>query len=103
MITFINAKLYKSSINFWSAFFLAGIESFICILLSIWIFSWFEFQLPLFYLMLIITFTLLNNLKRINNKPNKQKEMGYLIGEIIAISGIYYNFIQNDIIIYTFW
>lgn len=103
LVTVINSKLYRTSVSFWSALFLAGIESFVCLLLSIWIFSWFEFQIPLFYLMLLIIFTLFNNLNRLSSKPDKQKEMGYLIGELISFPAIYYNLIQNDIIQYSFW
>lgn len=98
----IHAYIYKEKNGFWTSFFCGGLECFVLLMLSIWIFSWFNFQLPLLYVIIITIANLSNNYYRIKNRSNYNSELGYLVGELIGFPAIYANLLQSDFIAYSF-
>lgn len=98
----IHAYHYKKVNSFWNTFISGGIESFILILLSMWVFSWFNFQLPLLYVIIITLANLSNNYHRLQTRSNYNSELGYLVGELIAYPTIYFSLVQIEFIAYTF-
>ena len=96
------AYLYKEKIGFWTSITCGGLESWIIIMLSIWIFSWFSFQLPLLFVIIITLAFLSNNYHRLQTRPNYNSELGYLVGELIGFPIVYLNFIQSKIIEFHF-
>lgn len=95
LVHWLNAKIYEESPGIWTGVWLGGIESLILVLFSAWIFSWFGFSLPVFFIICISLMTLLNNYNRYSTRPNKPKELGFLIGEIVGIPIIYFQFIKE--------
>ena len=100
--TMIHAYLYKKANNFWELFISGGIECFVLVLLSMWVFSWFNFQLPLLYVIIITLAFLTNNYHRLQTRSNFNSELGYLVGELVGFPAIYFNLVQNDFITYSF-
>jgi len=100
--TMIHAYLYKKANSFWESFTYGGIECLVLVLLSVWVFSWFNFQLPLLFVIIITLAYLSNNYSRTQTRPNYNSELGYLVGELIGFPSVYFGLIQNDIITYTF-
>jgi hypothetical protein len=98
----VQVWFHKERPGFWLGFWLADIESFILVMLSRWIFSWFNFSLPIFFIIIITLLLFLNNGNRYNTRPNKPKEMGYWIGQLIGIPLIYWQVLKGDGI-FVFW
>ena len=95
IIHWLNAKIYEEPPAFWTGLWLGAIESLVLVLFSYWVFIWFRFILPLFFIICIAVMILFNNIKRYNTRPNKRKELGFLIGETVGIPAIYYQFINE--------
>ena len=100
--TMIHAYLYKKANGFWESFISGGIECFVLVLLSIWVFSWFNFQLPLLFVIIITLAFLTNNFHRLQTRSNFNSELGYLVGQLVGFPAIYFSIVQNDLIGYTF-
>lgn len=94
IVGLIHVKLYNEAPGFWNGIWLAGIESFILVHLSMWVFSWFGYTLPVFFVIVITALVLFNNFNRYNTRPNKPKELGYLISQLFGIPCIYFNLIN---------
>jgi hypothetical protein len=95
IVHWFNAWLYKESPGFWTGLWLGGFESLILVLFASWVFSWFGHVLPVFFIICISLMILLNNYNRYNTRPNKPKELGYLIGEAGGIPIVYFHFIKE--------
>jgi hypothetical protein len=95
LVHWLNSKIYEESPGLWTGLWLGGFESLILVLFSFWVFSWFGYTLPVFFIICISLMILLNNYNRYNTRPNKPKELGYLIGESGGILIIYYQFIKE--------
>lgn len=96
------AFLYKKQFGFWESFISGGIECLVLIFLSIWIFGWFNFQLPLLFIIIITLAFLSNNYYRIKTRPNYYSELGCLFGQLIGFPVIYYYFIREGMIQFQF-
>jgi hypothetical protein len=96
--------VFKHPLNFWFGISIGGVESFIIVWISIWIFNWFGFLLPIFFIILITMSYLLNNIYRCLTRWNKPKEFGYLLIQLFAILVIYYQSIKGDFDgVFVFW
>lgn len=100
--TMIHTYIYKKANSFWESFTSGGIESFVLLLMSIWVFSWFNFQLPLLYVIIISLAFLTNNYHRLKTRSNFNSELGYLVGELVGFPAIYFSMVQKDVIGYSF-
>ncbi len=104
LFTWLQAKIYKETAGFWTGFWLAGIESFILVWFSIWVFRWFGYSLPVFYVILITGILSFNNLRRYQTRTNKQKELGYFISQLVGIPFVYYQSVKEILDgVYIFW
>jgi hypothetical protein len=103
IVGLFHAKMYNEKLGFWMGVWLAGIESFILVLFSIWVFSWFSFTLPIFFIIIITALVSLNNYNRYKTRPNKAKELGYLISQLFGIPCIYLNLINVSESVFIFW
>lgn len=100
--TMIHAYLYKKANSFWESFISGGIECFVLVLLCMWVFSWFNFQLPLLYVIIITLAFLSNNYHRLQTRSNFKSELGYLVGELVGFPVIYFSVVQCEIVGYTY-
>ena len=87
--------VFKMPLNFWFGISIGGIESFIIVWSSIWIFNWFNFSLPIFFIIVITLSYLFLNIYRCLTRSNKPKEFGYLVSQSFAIPVIYYQSINE--------
>ncbi len=100
--TMIHAYIYKKVNGFWESFMSGGLECFVLILLSMWIFSWFNFHLPLLYVIIISIAFLSNNYHRLQTRSNYNSELGYLVAQSFGFLGVYLSFILNEAIPFNF-
>lgn len=92
---YMRAYLYKEPLSFWSGLWLAGINSFILVNIASWIFSWFGYTIPILFIIIITVLVFTNNLNRYNTRNNHDLELGYLVGELLAIPAIYYTYYSS--------
>jgi len=62
LVHWLNSKIYEDSPGFWTGLWLGGIESLILVLFSSWVFSWFDYTLPVFFIICISLMILFNKL-----------------------------------------
>lgn len=100
----IHVKIFNERPGFWNGIYVSGFESFIMVWFSILIFSLFEYSLPVFFIILITAGLTINNINRYYTRNNKQKELGYFVGQLGGIPIIYWisikEILQGDFI---FW
>ncbi|MCE4564358.1 hypothetical protein INQ51_08540 [Maribellus sp. CM-23] len=69
---------------------MGGIESVALVLMSIWVFSWFDLRITLLYVVIITVLVLINNINRYNTRPFKEFELGVLLGDLVGIPLMYF-------------
>jgi len=100
--TILHAYIYKKANGFWESFISGGVECFILTVLSMWVFSWFNFHLPLLYVIIITIAFLSNNYYRLQTRSNYNSELGYLVSQSIGFFCVYASLIQNEVIPFNF-
>lgn len=90
-IGFFNAKVFRHSGGFNSGLLLGSINAALFMLIMIFVFSWFGYDMPLFFAILFGVLITSNNIYRVRTRPNKMKELGGLVGEIGTIIGLFIN------------
>lgn len=86
----IHVKIFNDKPGFWNAIYVSGFENFIIVWFSILIFSLFGFSLPVFFIILITGALTYNNFYRYYTRNNKQRELGYILGQLGGIPIIYW-------------
>lgn len=103
MYLFRNKKeFYKTKILFWESFISGGLECLLLISLSMWVFNWFGFHIPLLYVIILSLGFFQNNLVRLNKRPNYNLELGYLVSQLFGFIAIYLIFLKADLITFYF-
>lgn len=103
LIAWFQNWFHQERIGFTQGIFLGGLESLIVVLFSNWVFSWFGFTLPIFFIMIITILLTLNNINRYVTRPNKKKEGGYIIGQLVGVPLVYWQLFQGSEGFFIFW
>lgn len=97
MTKFINAKLFNSI----DSFYLGLIESLflgsLFIFIMNFVFGWFNSPIPILFVAFVSISVLFNNYHRFKTRPNKNLQLGYLLGETIGIVGTYIAFFNEKV------
>jgi len=88
--SWIHVKIFNDRPGFWIGIYVSGFENFIIVWFSILIFSLFGYSLPVFFIILITGALTYNNINRYYTRTNKQKELGYIIGQSGGIPAMYW-------------
>lgn len=99
----ITTWLYNEKLGFWSGLYIAGLEAFLIVIFSRWIFGLFGYSLPIFFIIVITLFLTFNNFMRFQTKSNSSKELGYLAGHLGGIRIIYWQIVSEFDSGFIFW
>jgi len=98
----INARLLMRRFTFLDSYGTGTIECILLIFLSVWSFSWFNFELPLLYVILLTLLFASNNIYRIKTRSNLNSEFGYFVSQLIGFPGAYFILIKANAVSYSF-
>ena len=94
---FINAKLFNSI----DSFYLGLIESLflgsLFIFIMKFVFGWFNSPISILFVALVSIFVLSNNYHRFTTRPNKNLQLGYLVGEAAGMIGTFITLSNENI------
>ncbi len=85
----LNAKIYNSIDSIYLGMIESGIEGGLFVFTMKFVFGWFKSPVPILFIAIVSISIFLNNFKRYQSRPNKNLQLGYLIGESISIIACY--------------
>ena len=97
VVGLINEKIYNDTGGFYSGMLIGGLDAGLFMVIMAYVFSWFNYQMPLLFAIIVGVTITLNNLNRVNTRQNRSKEIGFLVGELAAVIGVFVNL--KDIVV----